>query len=626
MTQITLTGASNPETDALIEQLAREDIIGQLLLREGKMRELGLEGDDVKLDWVDGVEKALQHPEWLQQVEEEAADIVRQGIRHVIWSGMGGSVQTVYVLKRIGYLDSPQMNIHPCDSTDPASLNRILREIQAGEGVGQVGNLPYILAKTMMIGVSMGMTSEEPIPHLEWFAGLLEEAGLSSAEHIQVMTLPDSYLDQFARPRGCKMVPIQLDGENHTPGRMSAPATRVFIRPVCLMLAANALAQNPQATFDGSLIRRVLERAQELYGVSEQSAVSSQQSPFVRLGAFIANEVMQRGRNKVMLVLPPEGLGLAPWVEQLVEESLGKGGKGFLIFYGEDLRAPEDYTDDVIFLQICAEGFPEPESEKLTALQAAGHPVLKLSVILKDVGVPLGLPELAGLFLGFKLTVATFGYLHDIVFVGQPAVEAYKKYARDLRESPQPVTFDDTPHKATFRSLTLYYNSLITKDLLAQSEISQGDAVEVYAAILCAAKQQGWFRYKDFTFNGELTPELRAVFEDARRTLVNGTLKMRSKIRTGPSDYHSTEQSETDGPNELISTRFVALKHEPIAVGNYSDKFLLAQARGTWQAMEDANRWILMVTMPELNDETVSDLRAFFEAVNRAMNGSQKNS
>ncbi|MCS6861923.1 MAG: hypothetical protein NZT92_16580 [Abditibacteriales bacterium] len=642
MARITLTGASNPETDALVEQLTREDIIGQLLRREGKMRALALEGDDVKLDWVDGVEKALQHPEWLRQVEEEAAAIVRQGIRHVIWSGMGGSVQTVYTLKRLGYLDLPNLHIYPCDSTDPASLNRILREIAENEGkwsadvpsprsgraLSAAAGWKPALQRTMMIGVSMGMTSEEPITHLEWFAGLLEEAGLPSSEHIQVMTLPGSYLDQFARPRGCPMVPIQLDGENHTPGRMSAPATRVFVRPVCLALTAQALAQNPHATFDGSLIRRVLERAQELYGVSHQLPVTpatGEPSPFVRLGAFIANEVRQRQRNKVVLVLPPEGLGLAPWVEQLVEESLGKGGKGFLIFYGEDLRPPEDYANDVVFLQIGAEGFPEPERAKLTALQAAGHPVLKLTVPLKDVGVPLGLPELAGLFLGFKLTVATFGYLHDIVFVGQPAVEAYKKYARDLRTSPQPVTFDDTPHQATFRRLTLYYNTPLTKGLLAQSEIPRGDAVEVYAAILRIAQRQGWFRYKDFTFNGELTPPLRAVLEEARRTLVNGTLKMRGKIRTGPSDYHSTEQSETDGPNELISTRFVALRHEPIAVGNYSDKFLLAQARGTWQAMEDANRWVLMVTMPDLSEETVSDLRAFFAAVHRAMSGSQKN-
>jgi hypothetical protein len=70
-----------------------------------------------------------------------------------------------------------------------------------------------------------------------------------------------------------------------------------------------------------------------------------------------------------------------------------------------------------------------------------------------------------------------------------------------------------------------------------------------------------------------------------------------------------------DGPNELLSIRIVAMKHETPSAGEYPDKFLLAQARGTWQAMEDARRWVLMLTMPELNDETMQDLREFFPAV-----------
>ena len=84
------------------ESLAAADVLGQLLRREGRMRDLGTENGDVKLDWVDGVEKALGRPEWLAAVEGEAADIVRAGIRHIIWAGMGGSVQTVYALERLG--------------------------------------------------------------------------------------------------------------------------------------------------------------------------------------------------------------------------------------------------------------------------------------------------------------------------------------------------------------------------------------------------------------------------------------------------------------------------------------------------------------------------------------------
>jgi hypothetical protein len=710
--KFSLLGADGAEVEALVERLAEEDLLGQLLRREGPIAELANEGGDLKLDWVDGVEKALAHPEWLAEVEAEAAAIVQLGIRHVIWSGMGGSVQAVYALKNMGYLDSPFMHIYPCDSTDPASLNRIVRDIAAKEGVpfvvsrperevkdrGVVGDgtivpdykqvtaaLRQILPVTMMIGVSMGMTSEEPITHLEWFDGLLHEFDIPNpSDHIQVMTLPGSYLDQFARPRGSRMVPIQLDAENHTPGRMSAPATRVFLRPVALMLVA--AARGGEGKKGG--VRQVLERAQALYGVSHCLSAAERRElvrthAFVRLGAYISHAV-EHGRNKVCLVLPPEAQGFAPWLEQLVEESLGKGGKGVLIFYGETLRPPEEYGDDVIFLQVCVEGLPAPLGAHAAALREAGPPVLSLHVPLASLdAIPDGLGELAGVFAASKLTVAAFGFLQGIVYAGQPAVEAYKKYARDLREAPEPVPFpEDTPYQARFRSLTLYYNSLITKGLLSVDELAaalaggegrggkgregegretgeqEGSRVDtsgtsapaVYAAILrCAqagrssipaklnsseaqfqrssipAKLNGWFRYVDFTFNGEITApfvvrhdsavSLRSVFEEARRELVNGTLRLRGKIRTGPSDYHSTEQSETDGPPELISTRFVALTHEPILAGTYSDKFLLAQARGTWQAMEDANRWILMVTLPELNAETMEALRAFVKAV-----------
>lgn len=42
------------------------------------------------------------------------------------------------------------------------------------------------------------MISEEPISHLEWFTDLLKQEGLRPAEHLLVMSLPDSYLDRFA--------------------------------------------------------------------------------------------------------------------------------------------------------------------------------------------------------------------------------------------------------------------------------------------------------------------------------------------------------------------------------------------------------------------------------------------
>src|SRR5688572_17515028 len=143
--RITLSGADAPEVDRLISRLAAEDALGQLLRREGRMAELGTEGGDIKLDWVDGVETALSNPDQLAAAEREGADIVAAGMRHVIWAGMGGSVQTVYTLKRMGFLDQPNLAVHPIDSTDPASLNAILEAIAAPAGK----DLKTALAQTM---------------------------------------------------------------------------------------------------------------------------------------------------------------------------------------------------------------------------------------------------------------------------------------------------------------------------------------------------------------------------------------------------------------------------------------------------------------------------------------------
>lgn len=629
-TVVELRGSDSAGADARVRQLAEADFLGQLLERRGRMRKLGDEGGDIKLDWVDGVEQALAHPEWLQALATEAQDILAAGIRHVIWSGMGGSVQTVYCLKRMGFLDLPALTIHPLDSTDPASINRVLTEIAATEGIdvaaaaGQPERLRdavrRVLETTMITGVSMGMTSEEPITHLQWFDGLLKDYGIAQPEqHLQVMTLPGSYLDQFARERHARMAPIQLDGESHTPGRMSAPATRVFLRPMALALAAGA-AQGGNVA---GQLQDLLRRCQGRYGVShtesaEERRARTERDPFIRLGAYMADEAIRRGRNKLVLVLPPEWRGLGPWVEQLVEESLGKGGKGWLVFYDQDLPALRD-REDCVFLALYPDGGAEPQAGELAALRRAGRPVLTLQVPLDaDTDLPARLPALAGLFASWKLAVAAFGYLNDIVVVGQPGVEGYKAYARELRDGPGAIAFGGEGDAVRVNSEAVVAGHpdrwQAIAGILAGFGAAQPGPAEQIAAVIKLAQQEGWLRYLDFTYNGEVNSDMLAVLDAARARIGAGALGMPAKVRTGPSDYHSTEQSETDGPAELVSIRMVALQHATPLAGAYRDRFLLAQARGTWQAMRDAGRWVLMVTVPD-SAHAAARLGELFDAV-----------
>ena len=72
----------------------------------------------------------------------------------------------------------------------------------------------------------------------------------------------------------------------------------------------------------------------------------------------------------------------ATWAEQLIAESTGKHGKGIVPVEGEPLGDPGVYSDDRLFVYVGA-NMPDPEpgvDEKLRALEAAGHPVIRLAM------------------------------------------------------------------------------------------------------------------------------------------------------------------------------------------------------------------------------------------------------
>src|SRR6266567_744860 len=288
-----------------IQQLIKEDAVGQLRRRDGLMAMLGSEDGAPKLDWVEGVARLLEDDTKLEELEAEAREIWERGIRHIIWAGMGGSVITLRVLADLGFCSShngERIAIYPLDSTDPAALNEIVRNIAWAKDItlptGQAFSdqpgrrkrphpsstplppLRELLDDVMMIGVSMGMTSEEPITHLTWFTSLLEQAQLQPNEHLLVMTLPGSYLDLFARERNAPSRPLQLDGGTGTGGRMSAPATRVFLLPAALYLT--------RATGMQGQLRAALSLAWQDYQLDIATA-HPEAHPFVQLAVAAYN-------------------------------------------------------------------------------------------------------------------------------------------------------------------------------------------------------------------------------------------------------------------------------------------------------------------------------------------------
>ena len=149
-------------------------------------------------------------------------------------------------------------------------------------------------------------------------------------------------------------------------------------------------------------------------------------------------------------------------------------------------------------------------------------------------------------------------------------------------------------------------------------------AAAVFASALQAAASTGITQkneqriplsYLDVTVNGEAQSSLLAMLDEHVHTIGNKLLGIPVKLRQAPAAYHSTEQSEMDGPPSLISLRLVARNTEACLLGNYTNKFLHAQAVSTWQAMMESNRPCFLLVIDGSLDDAIEPLSTFFSQV-----------
>ena len=626
-----------------LQRLIKEDAFGQLRRREGRMAALGSEDGVLKLDWVEGVSRLLAEPGRLEQVEAEARDLWQRGIRHIIWAGMGGSVLAVQIMSALGFCSGMDAHaslppseapiaIYPLDSTDPAALNEVVCEIALAkhlalpapsEGVAsQPAFLHSLLQDVLMVGVAMGMTSEEPITHLEWFTDLLKQAGLRPADHLLVMTLPGSYLDQFAHTQQAPSLPLQPDGGTGTGGRMSAPSTHVFLLPAALYLL--------RYTGVPGQLRDVLQAAWDEYNLD--LAVSHPVAhPFVYLAATLS-AASHNGACRLLLTMPEGWQTLTRWIEQLMEESLGKSGRGIVIFDDQPLNvaAPHYQQEALLHVRVVTEP-PQTTQEQ---------PFILLQRALASTDPQRRLAALAASFLGWQLSMALYGYLQDIPFAGQPAVENYKTRARALRAQSDPlqvVSHWQPAVQAGLLKLLAPPGTIVQEASIPQPHNApqrSGSSTQADSALPGLAKifanairhvasgddaqhaaQAGSLTYFDVTINGKAPEPLLAAMSKQARAIANERLGIPLKLRVAPAAYHSTEQSEMDGPPSLVSLRLVARDSEPCLLGSYTTTFLHAQAVSTWQAMLEQGRLCFLLVIDGTLGDAAEPLATFFAQV-----------
>ena len=353
----------------------------------------------------------LQLPELMhEQVSEILAfadEIRREGIRHVVVLGMGGSSLAPDVFRGMfgGRPTYPELLV--LDSTHPDAVAAVARRIDPQH--------------TLFLVSSKSGTTTEPLSFYRFFWESVRATGSPPERHFVAVTDPGTPLDKLAQEEGFRAIFRALPTVG---GRYSA-LTMFGLVPAALI---------------GVDVRGLLDRAWTMAEACAPS-VPSLENPGLSLGAVLGG-LATLGRDKLTFYASQ---GLAPfpmWVEQLVAESTGKDGKGIVPVVDEPRMALEGYGPDRLFVEIQERGNPDPElAAHVARLESAGHPVIRLRVSDRA--------DLGQEFFRWELGVASAGMVLGVNPYDQPDVEFAKELARQAMAHPS--TSEGSPGVATVR-------------------------------------------------------------------------------------------------------------------------------------------------------------------------------
>jgi transaldolase/glucose-6-phosphate isomerase len=294
-----------------------------------------------RLGWLDLPEKMASRTEEMIAFADEVRGA---GYERVVLLGMGGSSLAPETFAKVFGSSAGFPSLSVLDSTDPAFIAATERAAP-------------LAATFFLVSSKSGTTLETS----DLFAYFWAKTG-GRGEQFAAITDPGTPLAALAAERKLRRI---FENPPDVGGRYSALSYFGLV-PAALV---------------GVDVRGVLERARAMTracAATEEVAAN----PGAQLGAALAAGFLA-GRDKVTIVTSPEAASFGPWAEQLLAESTGKRGKGLVPVAGEPLGAPTAYGNDRLFVSLELEGSSErPAREALAALEAAGHPVVRL--VLKD--------------------------------------------------------------------------------------------------------------------------------------------------------------------------------------------------------------------------------------------------
>jgi hypothetical protein len=491
-----------------------------------------------RLGWIGLPGSAAADAPALAELGEHVRD---SGITDVVLLGMGGSSLAPLVLARVigNAVGSPYL--HVLDTTSAIQIEGLLKRLWP--------------ESTLVIVSSKSGTTVEPLSlaavFRSWMDPLLgENAGL----HFVAVTDPGSPLETYAADHGFAAV---FHAPTDVGGRYAALTPFATVPSAIIGIDTATLAARGEAM--------------------EAECADEDESPGCALGVWLA-DAYDAGHDKLTIVVSEPLAAFGLWVEQLVAESTGKGGRGLLPVLETAPGDPASHgMDRMVFV------LRTDDDEPLAALPSllpSDTPAFE--VVVSD---PY---DLGGEFVRWEWAVATFSALSGIEPFDQPNVAEAKAATDDIlagrRHAPAPQLHQGGIAITT--SLPTYSPS---------EAASLASALEALVGGLGAGAYLGVLAYlpEDERILGPLREACAAV-ADITRTPVT--------FEIGPRYLHSTGQYHKGGP--ATGSFLVITARDEVGRSVPGRPFTLAQlhraqAEGDFVTLAAHGRPVVRVDLPE---------------------------
>ena len=481
-----------------------------------------------RLGWLDSIDLMQNRA---SQIAAFVDEMRHAGFKAAVLLGMGGSSLAPEVLRETFGVKQGYMDLHVLDSTHPAAILNLERQLD--------------IEHTVFIVSSKSGTTTETLSFYKYFYEKVKAVkGDDAGENFIAITDKGTPLTNTAKDQNFSAI---FTNPSDIGGRYSALSYFGMV----------------PAAFIGIDLEKLLDHA---HSMQEACRATSTEvwNPGLVLGMQMGSAA-KGGRNKLTIITTPEVASFGIWAEQLLAESTGKQGKGILPVADEPLGPVEVYGNDRLFvyLRLNSSKRDKDQEAKLDALEAAGHPVVRLEMNeIYDLGAE---------FFRWEFATAIAGAILGINPFDEPNVQESKDNTNRV--------LDEYKQKGQLPEVNTGKTTL--QSLLKQAQPSDYIAIQAYLPPTKESEQK----------------------LQADRVALRNESKLATTLGFGPRFLHSTGQFHKGGPQigifiQVIDqiTEDVPIPGEPYSFGT----LVQAQAIGDFQSLQKRNRPVLRTSLPDL--------------------------